>query len=108
MASGICPLRWTTDPGFPTTAGSYDTSFNGIGDCFVARLSRSGTTLMDSTFVGAPDADEASGVAMMPTVACVAGSTQSVGFPVTRTGQTMTDSEDAFLFVLFPQWNALE
>lgn len=101
---------WTTDPGFPTTAGSYDTSFNGVDDCFVARLSRDGTTLMNSTFVGGQDADDAIAVSIdADGRVFVAGLTRSADFPVTADGyDTTIDNQDAFLFVLSPQWNSLE
>lgn len=37
---------------FPTTAGAYDTSYNGSGDAFVTRLSASGESIIFSTFLG--------------------------------------------------------
>ncbi len=38
---------------FPTTVGSYDTTFNGGSDAFVTKLNATGTTLLYSTYIGA-------------------------------------------------------
>lgn len=37
---------------FPTTAGAYDVSYNGLGDITVSKLDASGAILLGSTFVG--------------------------------------------------------
>ena len=37
---------------FPATAGAFDTSFNGVYDAFVTRLSPTGASLVWSTFLG--------------------------------------------------------
>src|SRR5262249_25130951 len=53
---------WTSSPDYPTTAGAYDTTYNGAGqyplDAFVARLDPARTgpqQLLYSTFVGGSD-----------------------------------------------------
>jgi hypothetical protein len=74
----------TSSPGFPTTPGAYDTSYNGRGDIFVTRLSADGTALLWATFLGGTGHDAARGVALgaegSPTVT---GQTWSADFPAT-------------------------
>ncbi len=48
----------TSSPGFPTTPGAYDTSFNGNTDIFVLKLSAGGNALVYSTFIGSGGFDE--------------------------------------------------
>ena len=45
----------TFSPNFPTTTGSYDTSFNGWSDVFVCELNNDGSDLIFSTFIGGSD-----------------------------------------------------
>ena len=42
---------------FPTTITGYDTTYNGVGDIIVTKISEDGTTLLGSTYVGGTDAD---------------------------------------------------
>ncbi len=42
---------------FPTTAGSYDTTFNGGSDGFIAKLNPTGSSLLYSTFFGTSSID---------------------------------------------------
>ncbi len=44
---------------FPTTAGAYDTSFNGGSDVFVTKLGASGSSLIYSTYIGASNIEYA-------------------------------------------------
>ena len=37
---------------FPTTAGAFDTTYNGGGDAFVTKLDASGAALLYSTYLG--------------------------------------------------------
>ena len=43
---------YTLSPGFPTTPGAYDTSFDGDSEIFVTRLNADGGDLLYSTFLG--------------------------------------------------------
>lgn len=49
---------------FPTTAGSYDTTYGGWGDVFVSKLNNSLTTLLASTFLGGQAIDGASKIVL--------------------------------------------
>ena len=74
----------TVSSNFPTTAGAYDTSHNGLADAFVARLSASGNVLLYSTYVGGGSDDWANDVGLDATgAAIVAGRTSSTDFPTT-------------------------
>lgn len=42
----------TESPGFPTTPGAYDTSFDGDSEIFVAQLNAEGSDLVYGTFLG--------------------------------------------------------
>jgi hypothetical protein len=70
----------TSSSDFPTTAGAFDTSYNG-GDAFLVKINPTGTGLVYSTFLGAGGANavavDASGAAY------ATGSTLSASFPTT-------------------------
>ncbi|MCI0585842.1 MAG: hypothetical protein L0323_03260 [Planctomycetes bacterium] len=108
--SGSATVVGSTDsPDFPTTAGAYDTSYDGGGslypsDAFVTRLSPSGGSLRYSTFLGGTsDSDYASALALDASgAATVAGYTASSDFPTTggaydTTFDTVPGSIDAFV-----------
>ncbi|MFZ5876474.1 MAG: SBBP repeat-containing protein, partial [Nitrospirota bacterium] len=94
----------TTGPGFPTTAGAFDQSFNGGGiDAFVAKLNASGTALVYSTLLGGNSFD-----ASNPTNAIaidsqgqayVTGCTSSSDFPTTLGAYDQTLSTGCDVFV---------
>lgn len=72
------------DTWFPTTEGSFDPTWNGNPDAFVARLDPTGTQLMWSTFLGGGGQDEGWDVVLDPSgVVTVFGATRSGDFPVT-------------------------
>lgn len=75
----------TSGQGFPTTAGAFDTSYNGgDGDAFVACFSPDGTRLLWSTFVGGLDHDIGMAVAEIGSGRVVVGGhTRSPDFPTT-------------------------
>lgn len=78
---------------FPTTSGSFDTTFNSAvqtTDAFVTKLAASGASLVYSTFLGGSDVDAGHAIAITSTgAAYVGGFTASytsaplVGFPTT-------------------------
>ncbi|HKY51070.1 MAG TPA: SBBP repeat-containing protein [Candidatus Limnocylindria bacterium] len=74
-----------TSGGFPTTAGAYDTTYNGGAfDAFVSELSLTGSTLVFSTYLGGTSTDQGMGIAIdamdRPTIT---GTTNSASFPTT-------------------------
>lgn len=86
------------DGSFPTTAGSFDTTFNGgtLGDIAVARLNLSLNVLERGTFLGTSgndvfyDMETYSGVT--ESMVCVSGHTNSDGYPTTATAFQTTKS----------------
>lgn len=74
----------TSSPDFPTTAGAYDTSFNGSFDVFVSSLDGDLKTLLASTLLGSPYSEGPDSLAIDKTMSVyVAGHTNSRAFPVT-------------------------
>ncbi len=69
---------------FSTTPGAFDTSFNGVWDAVVTRLSPTGTSLVYSTYLGGNGIDTGFAIALDAQGAVtVAGSTGSPDFPTT-------------------------
>ena len=54
----------TYSSNFPTTAGAYDTTYNGSYDVFVTKLDASGAALRYSTYLGGNSDDYGSGIAL--------------------------------------------
>jgi hypothetical protein len=87
-SSGVATVMGMTgSPDFPTTAGSYQPTYKGTGDAFVARLDPTlpGTSqLVWSTFLGGSDTEFTSALVVDSggTVA-VCGNTASTNFPTT-------------------------
>ncbi len=78
---------WAGGPGFPVTAGAFDTTYGGtLHDGFVAKLDASGSSLLYATFIGGGGYDELNDLAIDEQgVAWVTGATQSSStFPVTQ------------------------
>jgi hypothetical protein len=75
---------YTRSSNFPTTPGTYDTSYNGGDDVFVAKLSASGNAFLWSTFLGDSSEDWGYSLALDGSgKAVVAGTTWSFDFPTT-------------------------
>ncbi|MBI2271476.1 MAG: PKD domain-containing protein [Bacteroidetes bacterium] len=87
---------------FPTTAGSYDNSYNGAQDAFVTKLNAAGSGLVYSTYVGGFNFEEAFSIAVNPAnEAFVVGTTQSINFPITPgVFNTVFNMASAFVFRL--------
>jgi hypothetical protein len=99
-----------SDPGYPTTPGAYDRSFNGGADVFVTKLAPTGSSLVYSTFIGAASADTADGIAVDDQGnAYVAGVTLNSDYPVTPGAYdtSLNGNRDAFVTKLNSTGSAL-
>ncbi len=54
----------TLSANYPTTAGAFDTGYNGSGDVFATKINANGSALIYSTFIGGSDFDHGSGIAV--------------------------------------------
>lgn len=97
----------TTD--FPTTAGAFDTSFNGDLDGYVTKLNSSGSALVYSTYLGGSSVDVGAGIALDDDGnAHVIGSTSSTNFPTaTPLQDTIGGGQDAYVTKLNATGSAL-
>ena len=69
---------------FPTTAGAFDTTYNGSYDAFVTKLDASGAALGYSTYLGGSGDDLGLGIALDGAgSAYLTGTTDSADFPTT-------------------------
>jgi len=75
----------TNSTNFPVTAGAYDLSVNGVGlDCFAAKLSGDGTTLLYGSYLGGNADDVGYAITVDETGnAYITGETASGNFPTT-------------------------
>ncbi len=78
----------TSSAAYPTTAGAYQSTYPGnplsTTKGFVTKINSTGAALVYSTFLGAENGDEGSGITVDATGnAVVVGSTDSPGFPTT-------------------------
>jgi hypothetical protein len=97
---------------FPTTLGAFATTYNSYYDGFVSKLSKTGSNLVYSTFLGGSWADEAYGVALdAQGSAIVAGVTGSSDFPTTpgafNTTPSIIGSNRGFVTKLSPMGSSL-
>jgi hypothetical protein len=97
--AGNAYVTGTTNGGFPTTPGAYQTTFGGDSDAFVTKLNAAGNALFYSTYLGGSGHDEVHGIAVDGAGnAYVTGST-SGGFPTTPSAYQTTfgGGVDAFV-----------
>ncbi len=74
----------TGSTNFPTTAGAFDTTYNGSGDIFVTKLNAAGSALIYSTFIGGNAVDFGGSITVDPSgSAFITGSTESAAYPTT-------------------------
>jgi hypothetical protein len=91
----------TNTEAFPTTAGAFDSTYNGGGDIFVAKLDPSGSSLIYSTLVGGDSYDMAKSIAVDGAGrAYVTGETYSTDFPTTNGAFDETHNAGKDVFVL--------
>ncbi|HKZ47453.1 MAG TPA: SBBP repeat-containing protein [Thermoplasmata archaeon] len=75
---------FTASTDWPTTAGAYDTTHNGLDDAYVTKLSTSGSSLLYSTFYGGSGQDFGFGIAVDAAGdAYITGYTDSLDLPLT-------------------------
>ncbi|MCX6358476.1 MAG: SBBP repeat-containing protein [Armatimonadetes bacterium] len=77
----VCGYTASTD--FPTTAGAYDTTHNGVADVYVARLSADLSALRYSTLMGSPNWDICECISVNSAGVVALGGRVGTGFPVT-------------------------
>jgi len=90
----------TASPGFPTTAGAFDGSFNGGLDAFVLKLDAEGSDTEYSSFIGGGGDEAGVGLVLDPdNNAYFTGTTNSSDFPVTPGcyDGSLNGSDDAFI-----------
>jgi hypothetical protein len=92
-----------------TTPGAFQETFGGSTESFVTKFSRTGSSLVYSTYLGGSAEDGAQGIAVDAAgAAYVSGWTWSADFPVADPIQpTRLGEEDAFITKLNPQGSAL-
>jgi len=94
---------YTDSDNFPTTAGAYDTTFNGgamLGDAFVTKINSIGTTLVYSTYLGGSGNESGNGIALDGGEnAFVTGNTTSDDFPTSTAAydDSHNGSQDVFV-----------
>ena len=93
-------VGYTVANDFPTTAGAFDETHNGLADAFVTKLNATGSALSYSTFLGGAADDVAFGIAIDSTgSAYVTGDTGSLNFPTTPGAIDTTPNGDLDAFV---------
>src|SRR6185369_14378755 len=100
----------TESSDFPVTPSAYDTTYNGLKDVFVTKVSPNGASLSYSTFVGGSDYDYAAAIAVDGSgSAYLTGSTRSSDFPTTLLSydRTFNGIVDVFVTKLMASGNAL-
>jgi hypothetical protein len=95
----------TSSPGFPTTAGAYDTSYSGAWDGFMFKLTSSGSALVYSTFIGGSSGDAGLSIALdSSNNTYITGQTTSSDFPTTASAYDtlFNGGTDGFVLKLNP------
>jgi Beta-propeller repeat len=97
-------------PDFPTTPDAFDPTYNGAQDGIVAKLSRDGSSLVYSTYVGGTDSDTALGIDVdKKGYAYMTGASMSADYPTTPGAfdRTHNGDRDATVVKLNPDGSAL-
>jgi len=77
-------------------AGGFDTSYNGMGDGFLASLTTGGTAVNWSTYIGGTAEDDANGVAPDTAAVFVTGETASPGWTFGGFDNILDGTTDAY------------
>lgn len=103
----VTGFTWSAD--FPTI-NAFDDNLGGFEDAFVVKLSPAGNSLLYSTFLGGPEAQEESyGISVDESgSAWVTGSTNSSDFPTVNAFDNIYNGIDAFVTKFAPEGNSLE
>jgi hypothetical protein len=94
----------TESPNFPTTAGAYDTTFNGWHDVYVIKFDPEGK-LIWSTFIGGPNYDRAYAIEVDSEGYVYVAGRAGPGFPVTS-GALQTAFQGFYTGGLYGDQNA--
>lgn len=99
----------TTSVAFPTTAGTIDTTANGINDVFVTKFNPSGTGIIFSTYLGGTTFDEGTGIAVDNAGNVFVSGIAGFAFPVTTGAfdETFNGGSDVFVAKLNHNGSAL-
>jgi hypothetical protein len=94
---GVFVTGYTTSTNFPVTGGAYQSKLKGREDIFILKLSSSGKTIEQATYIGGSDDDRAYAMAVsVANTAFIVGATKSGDFPMvpyrTGTGGRILDS----------------
>ena len=77
----ITGYAWSDN--FPTTAGSFDESFNGVKEAYVSKFTNDLSTLLASTFIGGSSWDNGLSITLESTGdVIISGATGSSNFPI--------------------------
>ena len=88
--------------GFPATVGP-DTSHNGVFDAFIAKVNPAGTALEYAGFIGGPNGESGTGVAIDPAGAAYVSGRAESGFPpVVGPDTTLGGTFDTFITKVAP------
>lgn len=93
---------WTQSTAFPTTSGSFDTTYNGVRDTYITKFNSTGTGLIYSTYFGGMEDDYARSIAIDANGnAYITGYTTSSSdfFPITPGAYNESYSGDQDVFV---------
>jgi hypothetical protein len=94
---------------FPITLTANDTSYNGLGDCFVLILNQTGQSLVSSTFIGGNSIDYGYGLCLDDAENIhITGQTVSSDFPISANAYNdILNSYDIFLTKLTPDLSSI-
>ena len=100
---------WTTSSDSPTTTGVVDPTYGGDLDAFVTKLSRNGSALRYSTFLGGSGEERSFGIAVDDdSRAYITGRTLSGDFPTAEAvDSSLGGTQDAFVTTLNAKGSAL-